>query len=142
MANKPVSAIRARLETVISGLSAVQQVIPANSVDIDSGYPAVKIYLADIDNEYLANDNANDWKWVFSIEVLVDTTAKANDTAEDDFQDAIEAIRDGLISDPQLNSTCDFSEITNTTIATQTSAQGVQKSAIITLLVTVYEDGS
>jgi hypothetical protein len=110
VANNSLSSIRSALNTQLSAVTELQDVKSGRIIEF-SGFPACRFYLISTENEL--KTNAPDyWRtYTFAIDIFQETSQKANDTAEANFQDAIDAVMDKLNAEWLLDDNVDVSSV-------------------------------
>lgn len=113
--NNSASAIRSALASALGEVTQLQQVSLGKSTDM-SGFPFCRFYLSSVTNEL--RDNAPSYwrKYNFTIEIWQELSNKSPQVAEQDLQDAIDAVLDKLGTEWTLNGNVDTSLVESGTI--------------------------
>jgi hypothetical protein len=102
MANNSLSSIRTALNTHLSAVTQLKQVKIGRDPDHSGGFPYCRFFLSGIENEPTDNAPSDYRTYRFTIEVIQEITNKAKEDAEEDFQDAVDAVLDKLNSKWQV----------------------------------------
>ena len=113
--NNSLSAIRGNLNTQLSEVTQLQQVLIGKQSE-PSGFPFCRFFLTSISNE-LKDNMPSYWRtYTFSIEIWQEITNKTIADAEADLQDAIDAVFDKLGTEWTLDNNVDQSIVEGGTI--------------------------
>lgn len=96
MAQNSLSSIRASLDTNLTAVSALKEVIAARTTEFNK-FPCCRHYLVGVDDEDL--DTASNYRtYKFGIDIIMPYAVQdmSKETAEATFQDAIDAVMDKL----------------------------------------------
>lgn len=139
MADNNLSAIRAQIKTDVDAVSAVQASAHGHTQQY-TGFPFVKIWFDGCAPELVDTAKGNKRIYRYNLEVVQDSAVKARATAEENWQDAIQALLDKFQDKWTLTNNADLVVARDVTVVFGDSGQGTQLSAIIPLEVTVYTD--
>ena len=139
MANNDLSDIRAQIKTNVDAVAAVQASAHGHTMQY-SGYPFVKIWFDGCTPELLETNKGDKRIYRYNLEVVQDSSVKARATAEQNWQDAIQALLDKFQDKWTLSNNSDLTVAGEVTTVFQDSGHGVELSAIIPLEVTVHND--
>lgn len=131
MANDALSSIRANLATQLGEVSELQAVQDERSFDF-SGFPACRFYLVSVESEMVSNAPMYLRKYRFQIDIFQETTKKSKSAAENDLQNAIDAVLDKLGTEWQLDDNVDNSRVESGAIEEIDGTQGPMIAVAIT----------
>jgi hypothetical protein len=115
MSNDSLSSIRTAIQTILSGVTQLQNVYLGHVLDI-SGFPACRFFLVGT-TEVPQDNRVTYWRtYRFQIEILQEMKNKDKQSAEADFEDAVQAVLDALDANPYLTTSghthCDEKHVT------------------------------
>lgn len=129
--NNAISAIRGNLSTQLGEVTQLQQVVIGRSAE-PAGFPFCRFYLSAISNELKTNAPSYWRTYTFTIEIFQEMSNKSRQDAEEDLQDAIDAVLDKLGTEWTLDGNVDLSVVEGGTIAAEDISGGPFLVASIT----------
>src|SRR3990167_7948569 len=126
MSNNSASAIRTALNTHLTAVTELKQVVIGRSYDPSAGFPYCRFYLVGVANQPYTNQPSDFRTYRFAIDIFQEISAQSKASAEADFEDAVDAVMDKLntkwnIPDGSSISTVD-SSIIDSSFVIQTEA--------------------
>jgi hypothetical protein len=107
--NNTLSQVRAQLDTTLTAVTQLKQVLRGRSGDFNLGFPGCRYYLVEAKDEKQDNNPGKSvWRtFIFHVEVWQHGQALSKSDAEDLFEDAVEGVMNALASDYTLNGKAD-----------------------------------
>src|SRR3954452_15451953 len=94
--NNSLSSIRSALATQLAAVTQLKQVVRGRDFDASSGFHFCRYFLICVMQEEMGNQ-PSDWRiYRFAVEVVQEAAAKTPANAENDFEDAVEAVMNRL----------------------------------------------
>lgn len=92
-------------------MTQLKQVAIGRSANPSGGFPFCRFYLVGIASEQADNKPSDYRTYRYAIEIMQEISNKTKQTAEEDFEDAIDAVLDRLNANWQLGNNADQTEI-------------------------------
>ncbi len=137
--NNSALSIRTQLLSDLGNVSQLKQVVLGHTSAL-TGFPACRVFLSGVETELLDNAPTQERKYIFAIQIIQEVNAIAKTDAEANFEDAIDATLDKLLSEWTLNDNADISLANGGSVSQDEWSQGPVVSATILLEVTTFID--
>ena len=116
MANNSASSIKTALNTHLSAVTQLKQVVIGRSYDPSSGFPFCRFYLVGVASQPITNQPSDYRTYRFAIDIFQEISAQSKTNAETDFEDAVDAVLDKLNTQWQINDGSSVATVDNSII--------------------------
>ncbi len=116
MPNNSIASIKTALNTHLSAVSELKQVVIGRSFDPSSGYPFCRFYLVGVGSEAITNQPSDYRTYRFAIDIFQEISAQAKADAETDFENAVDAVLDKLNVQWQIKDGSNVATVDNSII--------------------------
>lgn len=116
MANNSASSIRTAINTHLTAVTQLKQVVIGRSLDPSSGFPYCRFYLVGVASQAISNQPSDYRTYRYAIDIFQEVSAQSKASAEADFEDAVDAVLDKLNTEWQIKDGSSIATVDNSII--------------------------